>query len=215
MRQRATPLRIKVTFPHGKTICHRQVTDTLVETLNAIGASRFSEINLTVGGFPLLSHDVPLPDTFKTRELDAGWRIIVRSDTREKFMQLQAINRQLELGLLIETGQFEDYDEIATVSKTMRERNGILVTFPDGTRIGELKVSATFLKTIEKLGVKELLMKGILTGSKQLITKQKMYSNQIQSGEYWITTPNTHKERIKVLKVAAAMMHTNIDIDEF
>lgn len=57
-RGRAKRKLLRVTFPSGKTICYKNVADTMIATLQELGTEVISDIKLELCHLPLLSKEV-------------------------------------------------------------------------------------------------------------------------------------------------------------
>ena len=83
---------------------------------------------------------------------------------------------------------------------------------PDGEYIGNESSIDTFIEAIWKLGVDDIMRKGLTLNDRQLITKNKMYDNQIQiDTDCWVVVPMYNKEKLKLLRVIGAMLHKKIE----
>lgn len=83
---------------------------------------------------------------------------------------------------------------------------------PDGEYIGNESSIDTFIEAIWKLGVDDIMRKGLTLNDRQLITKNKMYDNQVQiDTDCWVVVPMYNKEKLKLLRVIGAMLHKKIE----
>ena len=103
-RSRAKKKLLRVTFPNGKVICYNNATSTMIAVLNEIGEDRFSSIKLDLCHLPLLSKEIYPKYQKDMKPICEGWYLNAQSNSDTKFLQLKAINEQLELGLKIELG---------------------------------------------------------------------------------------------------------------
>ncbi len=100
---------MRVTFPDGTVIWHRQAIDTFVETLRKIGLERIPEVGIEHGnGFNLVSREKrpPVPGRIWQHECD-GWYIYSNISNGAKKEDLQRISAYYHLGLKIEEGKPE------------------------------------------------------------------------------------------------------------
>lgn len=100
---------LKVTFPDGTVIWHRQAVDTFIDTLRKIGFDRIPIVGITyAGGYNLVSKNKrpTEPGRIWQHECD-GWYIYsnISNDTKRK--DLQKISDYFHLGLKIEDGKPE------------------------------------------------------------------------------------------------------------
>ena len=102
---------MKVTFPDGTVIWHRQAIDTFIESLRKIGFDRVARLNLKHGkGYHLVSKEKrpPVAGHIWQHECD-GWFIYSNISNSQKIQDLQQISDHYHLGLIVEEGKPE-YD---------------------------------------------------------------------------------------------------------
>ena len=102
---------MKVTFPDGTVIWHRQAIDTFIESLRKIGFDRVARLNLKHGkGYHLVSKEKrpPVAGHIWQHECD-GWYIYSNISNSQKIQDLQQISDHYHLGLIVEEGKPE-YD---------------------------------------------------------------------------------------------------------
>lgn len=213
-RSRAKKKLLRVTFPNGKVICYNNATSTMIAVLNEIGEDRFSSIKLELCHLPLLSKEIYPKYQKDMKPICEGWYLNAQSNSDTKFLQLKAINEQLELGLKIELGaDFKTLEEPEKERKT-RGRDKLLVKMPDGEFIANDSAVETFLEVIWNLGIEDIRKKDLSWSGNPLITSKKMVYNQVQiDNDRWIIVPNTTKEKVKLLRVIGAMLHVKMDIN--
>jgi hypothetical protein len=211
-RSRAKKKLLRVTFPNGKVICYNNATSTMIAVLNEIGEDRFSSIKLDLCHLPLLSKEIYPKYQKDMKPICEGWYLNAQSNSDTKFLQLKAINEQLELGLKIELGaDFKTLEEPEKERKT-RGRDKLLVKMPDGEFIANDSALETFLEVIWNLGIEDIRKKDLSWSGNPLITSKKMVYNQVQiDNDRWIIVPNTTKEKVKLLRVIGAMLHVKMD----
>ena len=210
-RSRAKKKLLRVTFPNGKVICYNNATSTMIAVLNEIGEDRFSSIKLDLCHLPLLSKEIYPKYQKDMKPICEGWYLNAQSNSDTKFLQLKAINEQLELGLKIELGaDFKTLEEPEKERKT-RGRDKLLVKMPDGEFIANDSALETFLEVIWNLGIEDIRKKDLSWSGNPLITSKKMVYNQVQiDNDRWIIVPNTTKEKVKLLRVIGAMLHVKM-----
>ncbi len=102
---------MKVTFPDGTVIWHRQAIDTFIESLRKIGFDRVARLNLKHGkGYHLVSKEKrpPVAGHIWQHECD-GWFIYSNISNSQKIQDLQQISDHYHLGLIVKEGKPE-YD---------------------------------------------------------------------------------------------------------
>lgn len=95
---------MKVTFPDGTVIWHRQAIDTFIESLRKIGFDRVARLNLKHGkGYHLVSKEKrpPVAGHIWQHECD-GWFIYSNISNSQKIQDLQQISDHYHLGLIVE-----------------------------------------------------------------------------------------------------------------
>ena len=95
---------MRVTFPDGTTIWHRQAIDTFIDALRKIGLERIPKVGILHGnGFNLVSRDKrpTVPGRIWQHECD-GWYIYSNISNSQKTANLQLISDYYHLGLKIE-----------------------------------------------------------------------------------------------------------------
>lgn len=100
---------MRVTFPDGTVIWHRQAIDTFIDALRKIGLERIPELGiLHGGGYNLVGKDKrpPVPGRIWQHEAD-GWYIYSNISNNTKAEDLKRISEYYHLGLKIEEGKPE------------------------------------------------------------------------------------------------------------
>ena len=97
---------LRVTFPDGTVIWHRQAIDTFIETLRKIGLHRISQVGIEHMGYNLVGKKKrPLvPGRIWQHECD-GWLIYSNISNQTKIDHLKQISKVLHLHLKIEEGK--------------------------------------------------------------------------------------------------------------
>ncbi len=97
---------LRVTFPDGTIIWHRQAIDTFIDTLRKIGLARIPAVGIIHVGYNLVSKDKrpTVPGHIWQHECD-GWYIYSNICNRTKVDDLQRISDLYNLGLKIEEGK--------------------------------------------------------------------------------------------------------------
>lgn len=213
MRLRAPRKLLKVIFPNGKSICYKNVTSTMIDSLIEIGSDRFQEIPLEMCHLPLLSQDVYPKYKEWMKPVCDGWYLNTQSNTDTKYLQLRAISEALNLGLEIELGSDLEPTESSKKGKGTKSKDKLLVKFPDGEYIANDSSLDTFLQTIWKLGVDDIARRDILWAGRQLVSTYKTNNTQVQVDlNRWVTAPTTTKDRYKLLRVISMHLHVNLEI---
>lgn len=213
VRSRAKNKLLRVTFPDGEVLCYNNATSTMLATLNKIGSDKFPAINMELCHLPLLSKEIYPQYKRWMKPLCDGWYLNAQSNTDNKYMQLRTINDQLDLGLTIEVGVDFETQVDTNKERKVRKNDKLLVRFPDGEYVANGSALDTYLETIWKLGIDDIMRKHLSWGGKDLITTEQVTNAQIQVGERrWVMVPNMTKDKAKVLRVASAMLRINIEV---
>ena len=210
---RAKKKLLRVSFPNGKVICYNNATSTMTAVLAEIGSDKFPSINLELCHLPLLSKEVYPQYKKWMKPVCDGWYMNAQSSTDGKYIQLRAISDQLSLGLTIELGsEFEPQDDPYKTKKS-RVKDNLLVKLPDGEFIANSSATETFLETIWKLGIDDVMRKHLTWCGRDLITTSKASNTQVQIGENrWIVVPSMTKEKAKLLRVIGIMLHLKLEV---
>ena len=100
---------MRVTFPDGTVIWHRQAIDTFIDALRKIGLERIPAVGIEHGnGYNLVSRDKrpTVPGRIWQHECD-GWYIYSNLSNSQKVQDLKLISDYYRLGLKIEEGKPE------------------------------------------------------------------------------------------------------------
>lgn len=212
-RGRAKRKLIRVTFPDGKVICYKSATDTMVATLQKLGQDVLEAINLEMCHLPLLSKEIYPKYKEWMKPVDGGWYVNTQSNSDSKFLQLKAINSQLDLGLVIELDADFEAQDNPNRERYSKSKDKLLVKFPDGQYFANSCALDTFLEVVWQIGIEEIKKKDLSWGGNPLITTSKMFNNQVQvDSQRWLTVPNMTKDKIKLLRVIGAMLHIKMEI---
>jgi len=212
-RGRAKKKLIRVTFPNGKVICYKSATDTMVATLQELGTEVVQNIKLELCHLPLLSKEIYPKYKEWMKLVGDGWYVNSQSNSESKFLQLKAINEQLNLGLVIELGADFEAEDNPNKEKRSKSKDKLLVKFPDGQYFANNSALDTFLEVVWQIGIDEIKKKNLSWGGNPLVTTSKMFNNQVQvDSQRWLIVPNTTKDKIKLLRVMGAMLHINMEI---
>lgn len=212
-RDRARRKLLRVTFPNGKVLCYKSTTDTMIATMQELGDDVIANIKLQSCHLPLLSKEIYPKYKEWMKPVCNGWYINTQSNSDTKFLQLNAINEQLSLGLKIELREDFVAQDNPNKEKRTRTKGEILVKLPDGQCFANNSITNTFLEVIRGIGIDKIKQKELTWCGKPLITTSKMFNGQVQiDNERWIIVPNTTKDKVKLLRVIGAMLRINIEI---
>lgn len=212
-RDRARRKLLRVTFPNGKVLCYKSTTDTMIATMQELGDDVIANIKLQSCHLPLLSKEIYPKYKEWMKPVCNGWYLNTQSNSDTKFLQLNAINEQLSLGLKIELREDFVAQDNPNKEKRTRTKGEILVKLPDGQCFANNSITNTFLELIREIGIDKIKQKELTWCGKPLITASKMFNGQVQiDNERWIIVPNTTKDKVKLLRVIGAMLRINMEI---
>lgn len=213
-RPRAKKKLLRVTFPNGKVICYKNATSTMIAVLNEIGEEKFPSIKLELCHLPLLSREIYPRYKKDMKPICEGWYLNAQTNSDGKFLQLKAINDQLDLGLKIETGTDFETQEEPDKERRSKSKDKLLIKMPDGEYIANDSALDTFLEVVWQLDIEDIRKKDLSWGGNPLVTNKKIAKNQVQvDSNRWIIVPNTTKDKVKLLRVIGAMLHIKMDIN--
>lgn len=212
-RDRARRKLLRVTFPNGKVLCYKSTTDTMIATMQELGDDVIANIKLQSCHLPLLSKEIYPKYKEWMKPICNGWYLNTQSNSDTKFLQLNAINEQLSLGLKIELREDFVAQDNPNKEKRTRTKGEILVKLPDGQCFANNSITNTFLEVIREIGIDKIKQKELTWCGKPLITTSKMFNGQVQiDNERWFIVPNTTKDKVKLLRVIGAMLRINMEI---
>jgi hypothetical protein len=212
-RGRAKKKLLRVTFPNGKVLCYKNTTETMIATMQELGVDIMSKVKLELCHLPLLSKEIHPKYKEWMKPVCDGWYLNTQSNSDSKFLQLNAINEQLSLGLKVELGEDFETQENPNKEKRIKYKDKLLVKFPDGQYFANNSSTDTFLEVIWEIGVDKIKQKEMSWCGKPLITTSKMFNGQVQiDNQRWVIVPNTTKDKVKLLRVISAMLRINMEI---
>lgn len=212
-RGRAKKKLLRVTFPNGKVLCYKNTTETMIATMQELGVDIMSKVKLELCHLPLLSKEIHPKYKEWMKPVCDGWYLNTQSNSDSKFLQLNAINEQLSLGLKVELGEDFETQENPNKEKRIKYKDKLRVKFPDGQYFANNSSTDTFLEVIWEIGVDKIKQKEMSWCGKPLITTSKMFNGQVQiDNQRWVIVPNTTKDKVKLLRVISAMLRINMEI---
>lgn len=206
--------RLRVTFPDGKTFCMRHPKDTMIAVLKEIGSPRFGEIKLERNKRPLLAKELFPELKNYMREVCDGWYLNCQSDTEEKLLQLNLINKALDLGIVIEKGDFREIDTVKPNNTVKRPKSRLRVRLEDGSAIEDDKAANVLIELIKRLGVNEVAARHISWAREDLITTTNTNGRRVEIGDMrWLILPNNLKDSVKLIKILASNFRIRIEVE--
>ncbi|MBL6516965.1 hypothetical protein [Leyella stercorea] len=212
-RGRAKKKLLRVIFPNGKVLCYKNTTETMIATMQELGVDIMSKVKLELCHLPLLFKEIHPKYKEWMKPVCDGWYLNTQSNSDSKFLQLNAINEQLSLGLTVELGDDFETQDNPNKERRTKTKDKLLVKFPDGQYFANNSATDTFLEVIWEIGVDKIKQKEMSWCGKPLITTSKMFNGQVQiDNQRWIIVPNTTKDKVKLLRVIGAILRINMEI---
>lgn len=207
--------RIRCSFPDGTQMCSASATQTMIDAICKIGVERVAQLNMEVCHIPLVAHEVNSRYARWTKKIDDQWFLMAQSDTKQKYIQMVSIVKQLGIDVKVELGDFDTFEPVnAQRLETKRKRKVKLeVTLGEQTFAHGSDTILTFLDVVEHIGVDKVKKTGIQVGKFPIVTSGKRANNQAETstGE-WLTVPTQIKDKYKILRVISSMTHTPMEI---
>ena len=211
-RSRAQKRLLKVSFGDGTVFCYKSATMTYIEALRKIGVDNLLKVGLEIGHLPLISKEIYPKYKDYMKPLDDGWYVNIQSDSSQKYIQLTSIKNTLGLEMTVEIGSDLETSSTRGFVKSRQRTDCLLIKFPDGTFVGGDSPKESYIEAIKKLGPEMLYRKEFEVMGKEIVTRFKKYTNQIQiDGGFWITVPGTTKDKIKVFEVIKSRLRIEIE----
>ena len=227
---------LRVTFPDGTVIWHKQAIDTFINTLRKIGLNRVAEMGIKHGGgYDLVSKDKrpTVPGRIWQHECD-GWYIYSNMSNSTKAEDLKLISGHYKLGLIIEEGKptGESFTQISTIDKDMSSPSGaILITSQNAQEVQgrdmritvngkvfqERNAIQTFIEALKFIGLDEVAKVGIMCSGYNLVdTRQRLDGGrrwQQQEGDKWVYVYFSNITKVNYLMQIADFLKVNIKIE--
>ena len=229
---------LKVTFPDGTVIWHKQAIDTFISTLKKIGLNRVAEMGIKHGGgYDLVSKDKrpTVPGRIWQHECD-GWYIYSNMSNSTKIDDLKLISKHYKLGLIIEEGKptGDSNTQVSTIVQDLPSFSDIILITPqnvqevqgrdmritvNGKVFQERNAIQTFIETLKYIGLDEVAKVGIICKGYNLVdTRQRVDGGQKwqqQEGNKWVYVYFSNPTKAKYLFQIADFLKVNIKIEAF
>lgn len=222
---------LRVTFPDGTIIWHRQAIDTFIETLRKIGLERISELGLIHSGYNLVGKDKrpPIPGRIWQHECD-GWYIYSNMSNSVKIEDLYALSDYFDLGLIIEEDKPE---QLQTNQQTFSSSASapVLITYQNikdtikrdlritvnGRVFQERNAIQTFIEALKYIGLDEVAKVGIYCAGYNLVDTRERKDGgkrwQQQEGDKWVYVYFSNPAKAQYLLQIAETLGVNIKIE--
>lgn len=207
---------IKVTFLDGTEYCYKSPVNTVLAVLRKIGEEKFPSISLMRGKNRIVSQSYSPEIKKYIREIIPGWYYFNQSDTREKTSQLININRQFDIDMKIEVGNFKG-EANPRIEGTTKHKNRLVVTMPNGDVIDHESYRQVFVDCIYKLGPRKVSAASVninVSKNRDLFSTTNSDGNRFKLDEtLYVEMPYTSKDAMKYLKIIGSSLRVNLRIE--
>lgn len=207
---------IATIFPDSSYIMYKNVAQTFVESIEAIGIEEFKSLNLSAANVPVVSEYADSKYASAQHVTDSGYYVMTNLSTFQKVnMLFYAINQfHLDFKIaVIPLSHFEDEDldfspyivKEPFVPKTSSNRLKIRISFSDGTFIQENQVSTTLVKAVQLAGAERVLGLNLRIGKRFFMLnhlseeEQKMTKFKKVDENLWIDTNSDTESKYNTL----------------
>lgn len=141
---------LKVTFPDGRVLQHRQAKLTYVEVIKDNFPDLINLMNIIHAGVNIVSQTLDEKYHDSQHPIPGGWYVMTNTTTEVKKEDLQRISEELDLGLTV---------ELVPLPKSTRDyhsedsgRRKIRIVFPDGRTIQPNKATDALVEVVKFAG---------------------------------------------------------------
>ena len=145
---------LKVTFPDGRIIQHRQAAKTYIEVIQENFPDLISLIGIVHAGVNIVSDTLDAQYHDHQHLIEGGWYVFTNTRTDTKREDLIRISEELDLGLQVELIPLPDIERRKKDSPEGRQK--VRVSFPDGRIIQPNKVSDALVEVVRFAGAEKV-----------------------------------------------------------
>lgn len=223
---------LKVTFPDGTVIWHKQAIDTFISTLKKIGLNRVAEMGIKhSGGYDLVSKDKrpTVPGRIWQHECD-GWYIYSNTSNSMKIEDLRKISNYFGMNLIIEEGKpgqtpvgvpvydKNSFDAIPITQQNTNDTKGRDLRITVNGKVFESKNAIqTFIEALKYIGLNEVAKVGINCAGYNLVDTRERKDGgkrwQQQEGDKWVYVYFSNPTKAQYLFQIADCLKLNIKIE--
>ena len=145
---------LKVSFPDGRIIQHRQAAKTYIEVIQDNFPDLISLIGIIHAGVNIVSDSLDAQYHDHQHEIPGGWYVFTNTRTDTKRDDLIRISEELDLGLQVELVPLPDIERGKKDSSEGRRK--VRVTFPDGRTIQPNKVGDALVEVVRYAGAEKV-----------------------------------------------------------
>lgn len=208
---------IATILPDGSRIMYRNVAQTFIESIEAMGIEKFKSLELSSANVPIVSEYPDAKYDFAQHVTDSGYYIMTNMTTFQKVNILYYAANQLKVNFevaAIPLSHFKDADldieryivREPLVPRTPSNRQKIRISFIDDTFIQENQVSSTLVKAVQLAGVRKVFDLNLKNGKKPFmlnhLSEEELRMTKFKSvGDgLWIDTNSDTESKFNILK---------------
>lgn len=208
---------IATILPNGSRIMYRNVAQTFIESIEAMGIEKFKSLELSSANVPIVSEYPDAKYDFAQHVTDSGYYIMTNMTTFQKVNILYYAANQLKVNFevaAIPLSHFKDADldieryivKEPLIPRTPSNRQKIRISFIDDTFIQENQVSSTLVKAVQLAGVRKVFDLNLKNGKKPFmldhLSEEELKMTKFKSvGDgLWIDTNSDTESKFNILK---------------
>ena len=208
---------IATILPDGSRIMYRNVAQTFIESIEAMGIEKFKSLELSSANVPIVSEYPDAKYDFAQHVTDSGYYIMTNMTTFQKVNILYYAANQLKVNFevaAIPLSHFKDADldieryivKEPLIPRTPSNRQKIRISFIDDTFIQENQVSSTLVKAVQLAGVRKVFNLNLKNGKKPFmldhLSEEELKMTKFKSvGDgLWIDTNSDTESKFNILK---------------
>ena len=208
---------IATILPDGSRIMYRNVAQTFIESIEAMGIEKFKSLELSSANVPIVSEYPDAKYDFAQHVTDSGYYIMANMTTFQKVNILYYAANQLKVNFevaAIPLSHFKDADldieryivKEPLIPRTPSNRQKIRISFIDDTFIQENQVSSTLVKAVQLAGVRKVFDLNLKNGKKPFmldhLSEEELKMTKFKSvGDgLWIDTNSDTESKFNILK---------------
>ena len=188
---------LKVTFPDGRILQHRQAKLTYVEVIKDNYPELISLMGIVHAGVNIVSDKLDAKYHYSQQEIEGGWYIMTNTTTEVKREDLIRISDELELGLTVELVPLTENTRNYHDKKSGRKK--IRIIFPDGRSIQPNKASDALVEVVKFAGPERVQGLNIIVCEENIVIdhvhpKYKVACKPVGNGLYVNTGGDTGRK---------------------
>lgn len=208
---------IATILPDGSRIMYRNVAQTFIESIEAMGIEKFKSLELSSANVPIVSEYPDAKYDFAQHVTDSGYYIMTNMTTFQKVNILYYAANQLKVNFevaAIPLSHFKDADldieryivKEPLIPRTPSNRQKIRISFIDDTFIQKNQVSSTLVKAVQLAGVRKVFDLNLKNGKKPFmldhLSEEELKMTKFKSvGDgLWIDTNSDTESKFNILK---------------